>query len=121
MDKPLGEIGGEGNDSWIGSWSWFGIAVTVYLVFTVGMFSDVLFSSEELVLSNRSTDIRVQFAHWRYFGFEHLRQGNLPLWNPHIFSGAPFFGGFQSAMLYPPNFLYLILHQELLDSDLNLE
>ncbi len=109
MDKPLGEIGGEENGSWLGSWSWFGIAVTVYVVFTVCMFSGALFSSEELVLSNRSTDIRVQFAHWRYFGFEHLSQGNLPLWNPHIFSGAPFFGGFQSAMLYPPNFLYLIL------------
>ena len=35
--------------------------------------------------------------------------GRLALWNPHIFSGTPFFGGFQSALLYPPNWLYLCL------------
>ncbi len=33
----------------------------------------------------------------------------MALWNPHIFSGMPFFGGFQSALLYPPNWLYLLL------------
>jgi len=43
------------------------------------------------------------------FGFSQLAQGTIPLWNPHIFSGAPFFGGFQSAILYPPNILFLIL------------
>jgi hypothetical protein len=38
-----------------------------------------------------------------------LWHGNLALWNPHLFSGAPFFGGFQSALLYPPNVLFLVL------------
>src|SRR4029077_5266152 len=31
------------------------------------------------------------------------------LWNPYIVGGAPFFGGMQSALLYPPNWLFLIL------------
>ena len=42
------------------------------------------------------------------FGFSELRNGNLPLWNPHIYLGIPFLGGFQSALLYPPNWLYLV-------------
>ena len=47
--------------------------------------------------------------HWRGFGFGEIARGNLPLWNPHIYSGAPFLAGFQSALLYPLNVLYLVL------------
>ncbi len=50
-----------------------------------------------------------QFLPWRQFGFSELAKGNLALWNPHIFSGAPYFGGMQSALLYPPNWLCLVL------------
>ncbi|NVL90209.1 MAG: hypothetical protein HWN69_04325 [Desulfobacterales bacterium] len=81
----------------------------VLLGITVAMFSDVLFSSKAIVLSKSNADLFDQFAYWREFGFGHLRQGVLALWNPHIFSGMPFFGGFQSALLYPLNILYLIL------------
>ena len=38
-----------------------------------------------------------------------MKSGHLALWNPHCFCGAPFFGNFQSALLYPLNFLYLLL------------
>ena len=65
--------------------------------------------SRELVLSDSERDLALQFIHWRKFGFDELRAGRLALWNPHIYSGAPFFGGFQSALLYPPNWLYLCL------------
>jgi hypothetical protein len=50
-----------------------------------------------------------EFIYWRYFGFNQLSHGNLALWNPHVFCGVPFFGGLQSALLYPPNFLYMVL------------
>ncbi len=76
---------------------------------TLAMFADVLFTTQPVVLSNRDTDLSQQFVHWRTFGFDELRRGNLALWNPHLFSGAPFFGGFQSALLYPPNVLFLVL------------
>src|SRR5688500_17581492 len=51
----------------------------------------------------------LQFLPWRDFGFRELRAGNLALWNPHVYGGAPFLGGFQSALLYPPNWLHLVL------------
>lgn len=50
-----------------------------------------------------------QFVWWRQFGFGELREGRLALWNPHSFCGVPFFGGFQSALLYPPNWTFLCL------------
>ena len=61
------------------------------------------------VVSEAHCDICLQYAPWRDFGFSQLRHGNFALWNPHIYSGAPFFGGVQSGLLYPLNFPYLFL------------
>jgi len=72
-------------------------------------FYDVLFLPGEQVLSKEGADLFSQFVYYRDFGFTELRKGNLALWNPHIFSGLPFFGGLQSALLYPLNWVYLIL------------
>jgi hypothetical protein len=79
------------------------------LALTLAMFFDVLFLPGDAVLSNAKTDMASQFVHWRGFGFGEMVRGNLPLWNPHIYSGAPFLAGFQSALLYPLNVLYLVL------------
>ena len=75
----------------------------------VAMFYDVLFSSGTVVLGQDRTDLAVQFLAWRHFGFGELAKGHIALWNPYIYSGAPFFGGMQSALLYPPNWLFLVL------------
>ena len=84
------------------------IVVVVLLALTVGMFRDVLFGGGR-VLSKWETDLSQQFVPWRAFGFGELRAGNLALWNPHIYGGCPFLGGSQSALLYPPNALFLVL------------
>ena len=83
------------------------VAFMILMAITLAMFADVLFSSKDIVLSKEGTDLSHQFIYWRDFGFRELKRGNLPLWNPYIFSGVPFLGGFQSALFYPPNFLYL--------------
>ena len=78
------------------------------LALTAGMFGPIFFASGDIVFSKPHTDLFDQFAYWRQFGFNELKQGNLPLWNPHVFSGMPFLAGFQSALLYPINALFLI-------------
>lgn len=88
------------------SW-WIGAAFL--LILTLGMFGDVLFTSRAIVLSNEQTDIASQFIYWRVFAADQLRHGHLPLWNPHVFCGTPFFGWAQSGVLYPPNWLDLLL------------
>ncbi len=83
-------------------------APLAFSALTLAMFYDVLFTSQRVV-SARSADLAMQFIPWREFGFTQLAHGHLPLWNPHIYGGAPYFAGFQAALLYPPNWLHLIL------------
>ncbi len=85
------------------------LAVGGLLGLTLAMFAGVLFGPADRVLSGKGTDLFHAYVHWRQFGFDELRHGTLALWNPHYCFGAPFFGGFQAALLYPLNVLYLIL------------
>lgn len=78
-------------------------------VLTLVMFGDLLFLPGQRVLSDPFGDTFRYFATVREFGFSELAQGNIVLWNPHTFSGTPFLGGFQSALLYPINLIYVVL------------
>ncbi|MBX7259484.1 MAG: hypothetical protein K1Y02_24200 [Candidatus Hydrogenedentes bacterium] len=82
------------------------IAPAALLAYTLMLFGDGLFSARDVVLADH--DIRYFFA-TRAFGFGELRAGNLPLWNPYMFSGYPYLANFTSALLYPLNAIYLML------------
>jgi hypothetical protein len=47
-------------------------------------------------------DIMTFYLPWFSFLGEQLRHGNIPGWNPHIFSGMPFAGDTQSGWWYAP-------------------
>jgi len=49
----------------------------------------------------------LQFVPWHWWAWEALRAGHLPLWNPLLGAGAPLFANYQSALLYPFNWLLL--------------
>jgi hypothetical protein len=51
----------------------------------------------------------LQFYPWREYGFDLIRHGQLPLWNPYNGAGAPLLANYQSALLYPPNWFGLFL------------
>ena len=51
----------------------------------------------------------LQFVPWRDFAWNILKSGNLPLWNPLLGMGAPLIANYQSAILYPPNWLLFLL------------
>lgn len=85
------------------------LAVLGLLGIVLALFGDLLFAGEGRALSVEWGDLATQFVHWRRFGAGELARGNLPLWNPHLYAGTPFFGGFQAALLYPPNWLHLLL------------
>ena len=86
---------------------WIGVAVLLGL--TLGMFGDVLFTGRPVILSDSRADLATQFVYWRAFAAEQLRHGHLPLWNPHVFSGMPYLGWAQTEVLYPTNWLDLLL------------
>ena len=51
----------------------------------------------------------LQFYPWRQFAFAELRAGHLPGWNPTLGAGAPLLANYQTAVFYPPNWLFLVL------------
>ncbi|HXW85281.1 MAG TPA: hypothetical protein VEJ86_12800 [Candidatus Binataceae bacterium] len=81
----------------------------ILLILTVAMFATLFFPPGDRVISPFGNDISAEFIYWRQFGFEQLRSGHVALWNPHQFCGEPFMGGFQAALFYPPNLIYLLL------------
>jgi hypothetical protein len=53
-------------------------------------------------------DAFVYFYPQRVYLGRALLEGRLPLWNPDLFLGAPFLANPQTAVLYPPSWLFLI-------------
>jgi hypothetical protein len=53
-------------------------------------------------------DGRTQWYPWRALAADSIRHGSLPLWNPYVLCGVPFLGDFQSALFYPPNFIFVV-------------
>jgi hypothetical protein len=47
-----------------------------------------------------------QFVPWWWQAWQTLQSGELPLWNPLVGMGAPLFANYQSALLYPPTWIY---------------
>jgi hypothetical protein len=84
-------------------------AASFLLFSTLVLFWNFLSPTGHLILSKMGEDLSGQFVWWRQFGFDELKKGHLVLWNPHLFCGEPYFGGFQSALLYPPNWLFMVL------------
>jgi hypothetical protein len=48
-------------------------------------------------------DVPDQFLPWREFTAQRIAAGQIPLWNPFSFCGAPFLANMQSCVLYPPD------------------
>jgi len=84
-------------------WAACGIVSLLLIVF-----GDVLVGGGLDIPSHAQGDTARWYVFMRLFGYAELRAGNLPLWNPHTFSGMPFVGTFQSAIYYPPNLLHLV-------------
>ena len=85
------------------------LAIALYFaVLTFALFGDLLTTSRAVV-SAVDMDVDQQYLAWRTFSFDELRAGRLPLWNPYPFGGVPALGNFQHAVLYPPNWLHLVM------------
>ena len=54
-------------------------------------------------------DLVIQNMPWKQFALDSLRGGEIPLWNPYLFAGAPFLANGQHSMLYPFSALFLVL------------
>ncbi len=89
--------------SWLQRWSdWLPLSLlglTILALFYRLLFGQVIFWGLP----------SLQFYPWREFALSELAAGRLPLWNPYNGAGAPLLANYQSALLYPPNWLSIVL------------
>jgi hypothetical protein len=55
------------------------------------------------------SDAAFLFQPWLIYAAGEIGQGRIPLWNPHVFAGSPFFANPQSALLFPLTWIALLL------------
>jgi hypothetical protein len=72
----------------------------------------VLLLPSGTILSTAASDMLYEFVSSRAYLADSLRHGYLPLWNPYTYAGQPFLGGFESAVFYPLNLIFLCLPLE---------
>jgi hypothetical protein len=70
------------------------------------LLSPVLFTGKALFWGTPAA----QFIPWWKLAFDTLLSGHLPLWNPFVGMGAPLVANYQSALFYPPNWIYFFLY-----------
>lgn len=70
------------------------------------LLSPVLFTGKALFWGTPAT----QFIPWWKWSFDSILSGSLPLWNPLLGMGAPLIANYQSALFYPPNWIYFIFY-----------
>jgi O-antigen/teichoic acid export membrane protein len=55
------------------------------------------------------SDLVLENLVWKQFTTQSLQAGEVPLWNPHLFGGAPFLASGQHSALYPLSALFYVL------------
>jgi hypothetical protein len=73
------------------------LAVTGLVALTVAFFWRIALTNRILA----GVDVFAYFYPYRDYVSETLRSGQLPLWNPYLFMGAPLLANSQAAVLYP--------------------
>jgi hypothetical protein len=75
------------------------IAMGLVIGLTLLFFWKILLTNLILV----GVDSFLYFYPYKAYAAEALRQGRLPLWNPHLFMGVPFLANSQVGLFYPLN------------------
>lgn len=77
----------------------------VFVVLILFFFYDPLLTGKTYFFD----DIEAQYYPMRLFQHRMTDAGKLFLWNPYIFSGLPYLADIQTALFYPPNWIYFLL------------
>jgi hypothetical protein len=84
------------------------VAFGLLALATIGFFWQILLTPQAWMPAGGGDLAPFLYPNYR-FAAEHLRQGVIPLWNPHLYNGAPFAADIQSGLFYPINLLIFLL------------
>lgn len=82
--------------------------VALLLLAALGFFWRILFTSDAWKPAGGGDLVSFLFPIYR-FAASSLQAGTLPLWNPHLYGGAPFLADMQTGLFYPPNLSLFLL------------
>src|SRR5213080_298654 len=77
----------------------------VVVALALALFAAPLLRNEVFLVRDHSD----YFQPMRWYTSQQLRHGTLPLWNPYSASGEPWLANPQTAVFYPPAWLFLLL------------
>lgn len=107
MDKKLAA---RATSSHVQPRAWRLVLSTWQVVLILALLPFVVFWAEALGLRVfYHHDLQYYFFPYHKLVADMTAQGHLPLWNPYAFSGIPLLGDGQTAMFYPPNWLFWLL------------
>jgi len=89
-----------------GLWSRHIGPLALFLIVTVGACLSHRSWERAEYVGCPSLDAPKMFFPLRHWGFQQIRAGEVPLWNPMILCGMPNVAEIQSAIFYPPNLLF---------------
>ncbi len=82
------------------------ISLLILLVLTLIFFRNTLFLHGNYIIQGGDL---IQTYYQKLFYKESLLKGELPLWNPYIYSGYPFLAHPYNGVFYPLNLLFLLM------------
>ena len=83
-------------------------AAAVLLLATLGFFWRILFTPDAWKPAGGGDLVSFLFPIYRYAA-ANLSSGTLPLWDPHLYGGAPFLADMQTGLFYPLNQILFLL------------
>lgn len=85
------------------SWRKPSLYLIVLILFPLILMSPLLLTGKVMFWGT----VSLQFVPWVVQAASTIEAGALPLWNPLVGMGAPLLANYQSALIYPPNWLVL--------------
>ena len=89
------------------------MAGTTLALLTAAFFWQILFTPNAWMPAGGGDLVPFLYPNY-HFAAQYLRQGIIPLWNPHLYSGIPFAADPQSGLFYPINLIVFLLTPELM-------
>lgn len=66
-------------------------------------------NAPEIPHNHLVSDLILENYQWKAFIRQQIAEGEVPLWNPHQFSGIPFLAAGQHSALYPVSIIYYVM------------
>ena len=87
------------------------VPAAILLLAAIAFYWRVLFTGDTWKPAGGGDLVSFLFPTYR-FAASSLKAGTLPLWNPHLYGGAPFLADMQAGLFYPPNLLLFLIAPE---------